>query len=211
MSSNMGSIITVHIDAPHVRVNVVTDGRLVNIRACEVRGEPVTIVHLSEERVHSAVFAILSCNVLCSIATVTPDNRAHINTAYFCFSDELDLYFLSHPRSSHSQNLLANSSAAVTVFSTSQIWTNPGKGLQLFGICSQTRGKHTGKAEELYGRRFPSYETWKVGLAASDVSQRYRFYRLRTSWLKLHDEEIFGDGVFIQADVQRRGLHRNPN
>lgn len=183
-----------------------TGGRLVNIRPCDVRGVPVTIVHLSAKQFHSAVFDILSSNVLCSIATVSPDNRAHINTAYFCFSDDLDVYFLSHPRSKHSQNLLANSSAAVTVFSSSQVWTSPGKGLQLFGICSQTRGKLRCKAEELYGKRFPSYGTWKVGLAANDVSQRYQFYRLRSSRVKLHDEEMFGDGVFIKADVQRRRL-----
>lgn len=48
----------------------------------------------SEARVRSSVFRILEENVLCSIATVTAATRAHINTAYFCYSDDLELYFL---------------------------------------------------------------------------------------------------------------------
>ncbi len=31
---------------------------------------------------------------------MTTDNRAHVNTAYFAYSDELEVYFLSHPNAS---------------------------------------------------------------------------------------------------------------
>ena len=125
--------------------------------------------------------------------------RAHINLAYFCYSNELEVYFLSHPGSLHCKNLETNASTAIAIFSSSQIWTNPGRGLQLVGLCDEARGGDSSKGEELYGKRFPAYADWKAGLSKTDVAQEYRLFRFVTGSLKLHDEETFGDGVFILA------------
>jgi hypothetical protein len=89
----------------------------------------------------------------------------------------------------------------MTIFSSSQIWTNPGRGLQVFGICREARRQQVTKAEELYEERFPGYTDWKATLGKNDLAQEYRLFRLITSRLKLHDEETFGDGVFIFAEV----------
>ena len=75
--------------------------RLAIISSCNVMGIPMVTKGLSEERVRRSVFSILKENVLCSIATVIADNQSHINTAYFCYSDELELYFLQDPGSLH--------------------------------------------------------------------------------------------------------------
>ena len=176
--------------------------RFIDIRSHDVQGLPLIIDNLSEARFSHAVFGILKENVLCSIATVTPVNRAYINTAYFCFSDDLELYFLSHPRSMHCRNLTLNPSAGVTIFSSSQTWTNPGRGLQVFGTCHKTRGKDAFKAVELYGKRFPAYKRWKTTLPTGDVGENYHLYRVLTSSVKLHDEKMFGDGVFVVANVE---------
>jgi len=74
------------------------------------------------EQVRSVVLHILEDNLLCSVATVAPEGRAHVNTAYFCYSDDLELFFLSHPTAVHSQNVSRNASMAMTVFSSSQQW-----------------------------------------------------------------------------------------
>jgi len=84
---------------------------------------------LSDEHIRQVVFDILKANTLCSIATVTPDGRAHVNIAYFCYSDELELYFLSHPRSLHCRNLSMNPSMAAAIFSSSQQWAAADAGL----------------------------------------------------------------------------------
>jgi hypothetical protein len=68
------------------------------------------------ELVSATVFTILDRNVLCSSATATPEGGPHINTAYFSYSEALDLYFLSHPASRHCRNLSIHSAMAMTVF-----------------------------------------------------------------------------------------------
>jgi uncharacterized protein YhbP (UPF0306 family) len=157
----------------------------------------------SQERVHRSVFSILRGNVLCSIATVTEENKAHINTAYFCYSDDLELYFLSDPGSLHCRNLSTNSSMAVTVFRSSQRWGGPDEGLQLFGTCTQARGPQATKAQRLYRERFPAYAEWVAGLRDERVGRDYRFFRFLTDRLKVLDEKKFGDAVFVTAAVKR--------
>ena len=81
------------------------------------------------EQVRSVVLHILEDNLLCSVATVAPEGRAHVNTAYFCHSDELEFFFLSHPTAVHSLNVSRNASMAMAVFSSSQQWVGPDRGI----------------------------------------------------------------------------------
>src|SRR5258705_9182040 len=106
------------------------------------------------------------------MSTVTPDDRAHINTAYFCYSGELEFYFLSHPRSTHCQNV-----------SSKQEWLGPDRGVQLFGTAIQAESTEASKAEELYAKRFSAYRNWKsTGLG--ELESEYRFYRFVALRLK---------------------------
>lgn len=163
---------------------------------------------ISGEPVRRSLLRILRENVLFSIATVARRNRAHINTAYFCYSTDLDLYFLSDPGSLHAKNLATNSSAAATVFRSAQIWGKPDRGIQLFGTCREVTGREAQEAKRLYGERFPLYAAWLKG--TSDEEKRlaaqlgsYRVYRFRPRSVKILDERVFGSGVFVVADVQR--------
>ena len=166
-------------------------------------GIPVSRVEISDTVVLESLLGILQDNVLCSMATVTPDHRAHINTAYYCYSDELELYFLSHPSSHHCRNLSANPSMALTVFSSAQKWGGQDRGLQLFGTCAPAGESQAIKAEELYGRRFPAFSKWKKDLAPDDFGREYRFYQFLASEVKVFDERNLGGGLFVLASVMR--------
>ena len=177
--------------------------RFANIVALDPGGAPVATGQISERRVQRSIFRILKENVLCSMATVTSGKRAHINTAYFCYSEELELYFLSHRDSLHCQNLLTNSSMAMTIFSSLQKWGQPDRGVQLFGTCREAGGIQARKAEKLYSVRFPLYAEWKAHLKRGDMGEEYRFFRFLVGKLKLLDEKEFGAGVFVTASVRR--------
>jgi len=162
----------------------------------------------SAERVRRSAFRILDGNVLCSMATVTRAGRAHVNTAYYCFSNDLALYFLSDPGAGHCRNLSSNPSMAMTIFRSAQRWGRPDRGMQLFGTCREARGREAERAERLYGKRFPAYTRWIAGrgrnaerLAAA--LRRYRFYRFVPARLKILDEAEFGGAVFVTAAVRR--------
>jgi len=84
----------------------------------------------SEAPVRRSVLRILRENVLCSLSSVSPGNRAHVNTAYFCYSPDLELFFLSDPRSRHVRNLKVNPSAAIAVSRPrSRRWVFAGAGI----------------------------------------------------------------------------------
>lgn len=162
-----------------------------------------------EARIRTSVLRILARNKLCSISTVTRGNRAHINTAFFAFSTDLELYFLSDPGSLHCRNLSRNPSMAMTVFDSSQNWEAPGRGLQLFGVCHRIRGDAERRATRVYGSRFPAYTIWMKD--TTEANQRragrlrsYALYRFLPNRVKVLDEKEFGGAVFIIAAVDRR-------
>lgn len=169
----------------------------------DVTGRSLGAAGISREHLRRSILRVLEANVLCSMATVTPEGVAHINTAYFTYSDALELFFLSHPTSRHCRNLVSNPSIAVTVFSTDQRWTDPGRGVQLFGTAEEASGSMAEEAEHWYGSRFPAYPTWKASLAEGDVARQYRFYRVIVSAVKMLDEEALGDALFVHAAVVR--------
>ena len=162
----------------------------------------------SESRVRKSIFRILQKNMLCSMSTVNRLNRAHINTAYFCYSPNIELYFLSDLASVHSRNISRNSSMAMAIFRSSQNWGAPDRGLQLFGTCAEVRGAEAVRAERLYGRRFPLYSKWLRGASKDEkrlasILRSYRFHRFLPERVKVLDEAEFGGGVFVTARVRR--------
>jgi uncharacterized protein YhbP (UPF0306 family) len=169
--------------------------------AIDARGAAVAITGVTVARVRRSILHILAANVLCALATVNHDHSAHINTAYFSFSADFELYFLSHPRSLHCQNLGRNASMAAAVYSSQQNWTGPDQGLQLFGTCAPAEGPQLTRAARIYGARFPQYRKWKSGLKASNPAQEYRLYRFVPAQLKVFDESAFGEAVFVRAAV----------
>lgn len=173
------------------------------VHAVDAAGRRVHVGRLTGQRVWRSVRRILGATRLCSMATVAGAGRAHINTAYFAFSDDLELVFLSHPRSQHSRNLARRPSLAMTVFSSNQRWTDPGRGLQLFGRCRPARGRQARTALRLYARRFPSLAAWTRTLEEAGVGRDYRLYWFLPARLKIHDEREFGDGVFVRAALER--------
>jgi uncharacterized protein YhbP (UPF0306 family) len=152
---------------------------------------------LAPARLKTVARRLLDSSTLCAIATVSPRGRAHVNTAYFAWSRELELVWISEPDARHSRNLAANSSAAIAVYDSTQVWGNPDRGIQLFGSAREVRGAAAREAERLYSRRFPRF-------ADTDVSA-YSFYRFRPRRLKVFDEAELGGGVFVTAAVRAGG------
>lgn len=146
-------------------------------------------------RLRRSVARILRTNVLCAMATVR-SGRAHLNTAYFCYSPDLEVVFLSDPRAAHCRNLVRNPSMAIAVYSSTQTWGKPDAGLQFFGRCAEARGRQGLEAQRLYGNRFPAYRS-------SDLRE-YRFYRFVPQRIKIFDERTLGGGVFVEVGVRRR-------
>src|SRR2546422_8958446 len=163
----------------------------------------IQILHekFSNHRVRQSILRLLEENALCSISTVTPRNRAYINTAYFAYSENVELFLYSYPDSQHSKNLERNTSMAITIFRSAQAWGNPDRGMQLFGSCKEAHGKLAVRAERTYASRFPAFKKWKDDLEREE-GFGLQAYRFMPASVKLLDEPKFGGGVFIIASLK---------
>jgi uncharacterized protein YhbP (UPF0306 family) len=133
---------------------------------------------------------LLDASTLCAIATVSPGCRAHVNTAYFAWSDRFDLFWLSEPHAKHSSNVRARATVAVAVYDSNQWWGKPDRGIQLFGTAHEVRGSAARDAKRTYAKRFPG-----------SCESKFSAYRFRPRRLKLFDERALGTGVFVTASV----------
>ena len=104
-------------------------------------------------------------------ATVSPRATAHVNTAYFVWNQEFDVFWLSDPAATHSRNIRARRSMAIAVHHSRQVWGRPDCGIQLFGTARQLPTNESAHAESLYAARFSGY--------ARQNLDAYRFYQFR--------------------------------
>src|SRR5256712_10533380 len=149
------------------------------------------------KRIQRSVISILRHSALCSMSTVAPGNRAHINSAYFCYAPALNFYFLSDPDSLRCKNVERNPSMAMMVMNSSQTWGGTDRGIQLFGACHRVRGPAAKEAERRYGSRFPRDATWlrrndRSGRRGADLLRSDAFYRFVPAPVKIPDVAGFG-------------------
>lgn len=143
--------------------------------------------------------SLLRASTLCAIATVDRSGRAHVNTAYFAYDRRLRLVWLSAPQARHSRNIRARRTVAVAVYDSTQTWGKDDRGIQLFGIARELRGRGAEDARRAYLARFRD---------AADTSDDYRCYELRPTRVKLFDEGRLGGATFVTARVSAAGALR---
>lgn len=152
---------------------------------------------IAAKRLDGVARALLRAAPLCAIATVSPGGQAHVNTAYFAWTDRFEIVWLSSPRARHSRNIDASRTAAIAIFDSHQTWGDEDRGIQLFGTARELRGRAAENAGRVYARRFPD---------ARDLdTDAYRYYRLATRRMKLFHERRFGGATFVTVRVRPRG------
>ena len=116
---------------------------------------------------------------------------------YFAWSDRYEVVWISDPESLHSRNLARNSSAAVTIFASKQVWGKPDRGIQLFGTAGVAAKNAARESRRVYGRRFRDYDAEVDSLPV---------YRFQPRTVKLFDERSLAPVTFVTARVARDGL-----
>lgn len=182
--------------------DAVTQTILSIVRIVDAAGIPIPTSRITNRQIQRSVYQLLAENMLCSMASITTEGSAHINTAYFAYTPDLKIYFLSHPNALHCQNMLSNPSMALAIFSSNQTWGRSDRGLQLFGMGNQVTGREASKADRVYGKRFAKYAAWKANLTSDSAGRDYRLYRFITFELKVFDEKELGTGLFVVARVK---------
>jgi uncharacterized protein YhbP (UPF0306 family) len=151
---------------------------------------------------------ILDGNMLCAMASAD-GGAPHIITAFFAYDDDLNLYTLGHPDSTHSRNLTRSSGMAVAVYDSGQPWGSDHAGLQLFGTGSLAHGEAERTARSRYANRFPLYLEFaerrlqEGSPAPASSFPDFRFYVFEPARVKILAERDFGDEVVVDATCER--------
>ena len=152
---------------------------------------------ISPARMSALTHELLDASTLCAIASVAPSSRAYINTAYFAWTPDLNVVWLSEPYARHSRNIETRRSVAVAVYDSHQSWGKADRGIQLFGSAGEPGARAARPAAAVYRERFPELS------GAHPIA--YRLYRFRPRRVKLFDEQALGAGVFVTATVRTGG------
>jgi uncharacterized protein YhbP (UPF0306 family) len=154
-----------------------------------------------DEDLNESINKILSGNKLGAFATIN-NSESYINSAYYCFNSKMDLYFISDPTTQHIANIKTNPSVAVAIAKSDQSWDNNKNGLQLFGKCEQAKGLTLIEGTALYLKRFVALKQWITN--ADDFVKGAigsQMYVVKISKIKLFDEEVFGEEVYIDLEL----------
>lgn len=149
----------------------------------------------TEKEVKQSIREIISENQLLSMATIA-DEKPHINTCFYCFDEDLNLYILTPPDTLHGQNLEENDSIAVDIHDSHQEWTDDKQGLQIFGNAE--KAEEVEKALELYLDRYSElgeFASNKEELAELDSI----FYKIEPERIKVFDEPRFGTETWVNV------------
>jgi uncharacterized protein YhbP (UPF0306 family) len=148
-----------------------------------------------------SIYRILGENLLCSMSTVTKENKAHINIAYFAYAKKgrLEIFYLSYPDSMHSKNLLLNPSMGMAIYNSNQEWGARDRGMQLLGKCKEAKGAVRERAESFYSARYRKYAEWRKDFAKERGTFELRFYRFipRVAMFLDEGEKEYGDSLVV--------------
>jgi uncharacterized protein YhbP (UPF0306 family) len=134
------------------------------------------------------VLAYLAAHNTVSLATVGEDGQPWAATVFYV-NVGTDLYFLSEPKTRHSQNILATSRVAATINEDYRDWQQI-KGIQLEGQAAEVSGKlELARALQAYLGKYPfvrqflSPGSLLQGVQIAGKSFDIRLWRLRPARL----------------------------
>lgn len=156
----------------------------------------------SSDLLVTAVSDILAGTEIADIATIR-QGESYIHTAYFVYSDTLDLYFTSQPTDLHIANIATNPSAAAAIWCPTEKWGENLCGLQVFGTCEAVPliGLEAAGAMLQFIQRFPAFQSIVKHPGEFVAGVTSRLYVLRPRRLKMIHEPILGRRKYVTVDL----------
>jgi hypothetical protein len=136
---------------------------------------------MGSSNLRSEIRAFLAAHSTLTLATVSADGQPMAASLFFAEDDDLNLYWVSSPKSRHSLNLSPNPRAAVTVHNATWTWTEIA-GVQMEGgVRPLPLRAEAEKAWEVYRAKFAFADEFQAEVARST------FYRFTPRWARLID------------------------
>jgi uncharacterized protein len=138
------------------------------------------------------IVALLGRHATMSLATTGTDGRPWAATVFFATDPDLNLLFVTDPRTRHGRDLAASGRAAATIGPDVAAWDDV-LGIQLEGLAAVLEGEARAAALTCYLAKFPDVQ--RLFAAPENdgerlIGERLRrtaFWRLAPDWLRLVD------------------------
>ena len=125
------------------------------------------------------------------VVASSQDNKPHTSTVFFCFDDDLNIYFLSAVKRRHSQEILKNPNVSVAIANHGVKWGGVMKGLQIEGTCAALTGEEARKAFQIYAKRFPKAKVLEEEFSGRSGKGNHRVWKVVPSKIKVWDERKY--------------------
>ena len=147
------------------------------------------------ERYKNVICNILDNNITASLSTIN-ERGPHSNTIYFCYDDNINIYYASDCSTEHSINIANNKNVALSVWDNPKQYGQNHRGLQIEGTCIPVAGLALIRAWDLYIKRFPVFKL-KVGNVKNIVDKviNMRLYKVSISRIQITDMEQYGTKI----------------
>lgn len=120
------------------------------------------------------------------LSTRSEDGSIHATPLFYLPQDNLDLIWLSSPRSLHSRSLRIEPRASLAIFHSTFEWRKIA-GVQMHGVCSLVEGAERSLMVDAYCARF------ELGAVPTLAISRSCVYRFRPQWIRYIDNrKCFG-------------------
>lgn len=146
----------------------------------------------SLEEVLAPVNALLEANTLLALA-VQDNAGCWVATVFFSYDKDLNLYFISDPKTRHGQAIATEPRVAGAIYGSDVRWGTDIQGLQIRGTAERVALHDMLPVGAAYLRRFPIATKFihsPEWFNTSKISSR--LYRIRPSQVQLYDEVTFG-------------------
>jgi uncharacterized protein len=132
---------------------------------------------------YETIRAFLAAQSTLALATVNADGTPQSAPLFYVSDDDLNLYWLSSPRSKHSVNLTEQPNVAATIYAAVWDWQSI-KGLQIEGHAIAIENEERQRILTRYRDKFTLPSSFDGQIAAST------FYKLAPRWLRWLDNSV---------------------
>ncbi|MFA7237259.1 MAG: pyridoxamine 5'-phosphate oxidase family protein [Phycisphaeraceae bacterium] len=144
---------------------------------------------MCDESISTSLRRFLGEHSTLSLCTLDPSGRPHAANVYFAPDEELNLFFVSDPRSLHSRCIAGDPRVAGTVYAPVQMWQQI-RGVQFHGSCAMIDPGEYAIVWKIYLDQFPHIHE------VESLVRSQQFYRIRPDWFRYTDNAVhFGHKV----------------
>lgn len=131
----------------------------------------------------------------CQMVIATNGEHPWIATVYYSLDGDLNIYFLSDPKTLHCRHIATNPHVSISISDAPQNLSSKKKGMQIYGI-----------AEEIFGEKniTQALHFWRKTLGVTSEEYTYegmkknkikgRIYKVVPKKIKFYNEELWEDG-----------------